>query len=110
MPRERQRITYYTETVLECASGKREARVSDLSTGGCYIDSIANVQEGEKVSFQILVEPGIKLTLNGEVAYQLRGNGFGVKFVGLGETEIDLIGRIIKSTGVDPRQGDSKET
>jgi hypothetical protein len=99
MPREHDRINYLTETVLECTSGKREARISDLSTGGCYIDSIATVQEGELVSFEIVAEPGVRLKLKGKVAYLLGGNGFGIKFQNLSDNERELIGRMVESGG-----------
>ena len=91
------RIEYLTETVLESASGKREARISDLSPGGCYIDSIASVQIGEKVSFEIVVLPGVRMALIGEVAYIHDGNGFGIKFTDLTDEQRDFIDKLVKS-------------
>ena len=68
MPREHDRVSYFTETVLESASGKREARISDLAPGGCYIDSIVGVQPGDAVSFDIVKPPDTRMNFSGEVA------------------------------------------
>jgi hypothetical protein len=97
MPRQDERVTYYTETTLECSSGKRDVRISDLSRGGCYIDSIATVQEGEIVSFDIVVPPGVRLKFQGEVAYIVSGMGFGVRFVSMNDEKQDFVDGIIKS-------------
>lgn len=85
MPREQERVTYLTETVLECMSGRREARISDVSTGGCYIDAIAEVSVGEEISFELRLPTGAAVPVRGKVAYVLPGNGFGVSFTELDE-------------------------
>ena len=82
MPRKEERKTVFTEIVLEWSSGKREARVSDLSPGGCFVDTIATATVGEVVSLELKTGSG-DLDLTGEVAYILNGVGFGIKFVGL---------------------------
>ena len=98
MPREHERVSYFTETVLESASGKREARISDLGPGGCYIDSIAGVQTGESVSFDIVKPPDTRMNFSGEVAYIFPGNGFGVKFTELTDEKRRFIDELIKSS------------
>lgn len=85
MPREQERFPFLTEIVLEWASGKREARISDLSMGGCYIDTIAGISEGEKVSLEIRNVNGSSMPFEGTVAYVLDGFGFGVRFSELSE-------------------------
>lgn len=92
MPREHDRIPYLTEIVLESSSGKREARISDLGPGGCYIDSIAAVHEGEKVSFDIVMAD-VQMNFSGEVAYAFPGNGFGVRFTDLTDDKREFIRR-----------------
>ena len=99
MPREQERVTYLIEIVLECASGKREARISDLSPGGCYIDSIVAVQEGEPVGFSLNSPDGETLPFTGEIAYVLDGFGFGVKFTGLTDEHKTFLDQVIKAHG-----------
>ncbi len=45
MPRKEERVPFLMEILLESASGKREARISDIGPEGCYIDSIVTTQE-----------------------------------------------------------------
>ena len=81
MPRQHERVPYLTEVVLEFASGRREATVSDLSEGGCYIESWAGVQPGDTVQFEMQMPSGESMPIVGEVTYAFEGMGFGVKFL-----------------------------
>ncbi|MGH9819921.1 MAG: PilZ domain-containing protein, partial [Pyrinomonadaceae bacterium] len=69
MPREEERVHYYTEILLESGAGIRGARISDVSAGGCYIDTISPPPEGENVSFEFKNPAGARLKFNGTVAY-----------------------------------------
>ena len=93
-------MSYRIETVLESASGKREVRISDLAPGGCYIESIINVTQGETVSFSVMSSAGGQIKFTGEVAYIFPGNGFGVKFTELTDEQREFIDQIISSTSV----------
>ena len=86
MPRKHERVPILTEIVLESASGKREARISDISIGGCFVDTIVTARVGEPVALRITLPPGYVLELKGEIAYVLDGCGFGVSFTDLSET------------------------
>ena len=99
MPRELERYQYFVEIVLESSSGKRDARISDISSGGCYIDTIVVAQEGEDVSFELKDVAHQNLTFTGTVAYVLDGMGFGIKFTNLTEPHQAVIDQIIKSSG-----------
>ena len=66
---------------MEFASGRREARVSDLSEGGCYVESWAGVRPGDTVQFEMQTPSGETLPLVAEVTYAFEGMGFGVKFL-----------------------------
>ncbi|HKX83134.1 MAG TPA: PilZ domain-containing protein [Pyrinomonadaceae bacterium] len=85
--RESERQPFLDEIMLEFSSGKREARVSDISMGGCYVDSIAGVTEGEPVSFDMSTGDGTSLAFTGEVAYVFPGMGFGIKFTNITEEQ-----------------------
>ena len=97
MPRKEERISYLNEVVLEWSSGKREARITDLSSGGCYVDTIATIPEGEHISFELRTADGKFLALKGEVAYAMPGFGFGIKFVDLSDEATAALDRIIKN-------------
>ncbi len=87
----------FNKIILESASGKREARISDISTSGCYIDTIAAANEGETVSFEIVRPDGNRVKFTGKVAYALEGFGFGVRFTDLSEEKILFLNEIIRT-------------
>lgn len=96
MPREHERYPHFIEIVLESASGKREARISDVSVGGCFIDSIAGVFVTEPVSFVVKADDGRIIEFAGEVTYIFPGIGFGVKFADLSEEAVEYLNQVIK--------------
>ena len=98
MNREQKRAPYLIEAILEFSSGRREARISDLSLGGCYVDSIAPVAQGETIAFDIPVAEGKLLHLVGTVAHVFESNGFGVKFAELSQADTMQILELIKAS------------
>lgn len=95
MPRKHERSTFLTEIVLESASGKREARISDVSEGGCFVDTIVTVRPGEEVSLSGTLEGGENLNVKGKVAYVLDGFGFGVEFTEVSDESRQAINKIL---------------
>ena len=93
--REHERKQFFGELLLEFTSGRRKARISDISLGGCYVDSIASVIEGETIRLIITIPSGESIQFAGEVAYVLPGLGFGVRFIGLNEERTSFLDKII---------------
>lgn len=91
MPRQDERYSYLKEVELEFASGKRSARISDISLGGCYIDTIAQVPVGDKLTLHIASTRGDSQQFTGKVAYVLEGFGFGVEFVDLTDAQREFL-------------------
>ncbi|MBA2334348.1 MAG: PilZ domain-containing protein [Pyrinomonadaceae bacterium] len=97
MPRKEERVPFLMEILLESASGKREARISDIGPEGCYIDSIVTTQEGETVSLEISRPDGEAMKFTGKVAYALEGFGFGVRFTDLSDANKTFLEEIIRA-------------
>jgi hypothetical protein len=57
-----------------------EVLVSDLSAGGCFVESSEEVREGDLVKLRFAVPGHGELTVWGNVAYWVRDTGFGVRF------------------------------
>ncbi len=93
--REHERKQFFAEATLEFSSGKYQARVSDISLGGCYVDSIASVVDGEAISLTLAVGSGEAMRFAGVVAYVLAGFGFGVRFTDLTEEKTDFLRSVI---------------
>jgi len=95
MPRQNDRYTYLKEVELEFSSGKRSARISDISAGGCYIDTIAQIPVGELLKLHISSASGDTMEFNGKVAYVLDGFGFGVEFVDLTDAQREFLNLLL---------------
>jgi hypothetical protein len=102
MPRKSQRLPVSLAISLESSSGRREARVSDLSMEGCFIDTILEVAEGETVKFDLLLPGDKPVELSGEAVYIMPRIGFGVRFADLTEEKKILLEHIILTYGGDP--------
>lgn len=60
-------------------SGTRECRITDLSVGGCFIDSFATSGVGGKVTVDVRLS-GQSFRLKAEVVYVDKVQGFAVRF------------------------------
>ena len=74
---------------LEC-SWDREARVADISVGGCYVDCRLVPSVGRGVEFWASFNL-VPLEIQGTVAYVKPGQGFGLEF---GELSGDTLERL----------------
>lgn len=75
---------------------KQAARVTDLSDGGCYLDTVGEVQQGDVVGFRVLLPDGDWLYLEGEVRHHRPGAGFGVQFTDLNEDQEEKIRWVLR--------------
>ena len=90
MPDER-RINKRKRILLEAkwkgVSRRHEARVDDVSLGGCFVNTYAQVELGEHIDLQIQLASGEWLPLRGDVASYQPGVGFGMSFTSLTDEE-----------------------
>jgi Tfp pilus assembly protein PilZ len=83
------------DAVWDGKSGNYSARVTDLSEGGCYVDTLGEAQVGEILSLKIQVPSGEWLELSGEVAHQTPPLGFGLRFQNLTDEQFDKLRSVI---------------
>jgi hypothetical protein len=76
-------------------SGRNEARIEDLSLGGCFVNTKGRVDIGEVVGIEIKLPSGEWLPLRGEVATYMVGTGFGVLFTFLTDEEEQALRELI---------------
>ncbi len=60
--------------------------VTNLSEGGCYLDSVGEIRRGEIVGFRVLLPDQDWLYLEGEVRHHGL-SGFGIQFVDLNDEQ-----------------------
>jgi len=101
--RSKPRLSINLGAEWESPAGKRSARITNLSEGGCYLDSVGDVRRGEIVGFRVLLPEDDWLYLEGEVRHHSAGEGFGVRFIDLNEDQEsklkDLIRRAAEEEG-----------
>ena len=71
--------------------GNRPARITDLSEGGCFVDTTGEAYIGEVLTFHVEIPDGKSLELTGEVAHHMRPVGFGLRFVDMTDEQRELL-------------------
>lgn len=90
------RLRLPLEVRWEGLSGKHEARVYDLSAGGCYIESMGQVMDGERIVFRVQTPRGRWLVLHGEIVHHQPNMGFGVRFLPLAPPTAQQLTELIR--------------
>lgn len=85
------------EAKWESMSNTHEARVDDVSVGGCFVNTLGRVEPKEEVNLQIQLPSGSWLRLRGHVTSYQPGVGFGVAFTSLSEMETAALTELIAS-------------
>lgn len=89
--REKPRLRVSLDAMWDSSTEAHSARITDLSEGGCFLDSVGEVRAGEIVGFRVLLPDDDWLYLEGEVRHYTAGRGFGVKFVELNEEQTERL-------------------
>ena len=78
-PRRYPRWPVSIDCEVEGAATSASMRLSELSVGGCYVDTRMVFSDGTPVTIKAMF-PGADLTFTGKVLYAQPGYGFGVGF------------------------------
>lgn len=76
-------------------SRRHEARVDDVSLGGCFVNTYGHVEFNEPVELEILLPSGDWLELQGTVATYHAGVGFGMAFNSLNDEQTASLKELI---------------
>ena len=98
MPEERrtdQRVPLNLSARYDGLSGVHEARVEDISMGGCFVNARGMVDSGEVITIEIKMPSGEWLPLRGEVTSCQPGIGFGMVFTFLTAEEENTLQQLI---------------
>jgi len=94
--RSKPRLSVQLDAVWHGEEERHSARITDLSEGGCYLDTVGEVMAGEIVAFRVLLPDDDWLYLEGEVRHHSHGRGFGVQFVDLNEEQTEKLLLLLK--------------
>ena len=93
--RSENRLEVCLDAVWDGKSGNYTARVTDLSEGGCYVDTLGEAAAGEVLYFKLQMPDGDWLDLSGEVAHTTPPLGFGLRFLNPTDEQIDKLRSLI---------------
>ncbi len=77
------------------ASGASPCRLTDLSLGGCYVQSRATPIKGEETTVTVVFGDGHTMAFTGTVVYADPGMGFAVEFTPMTTDQINAHGVLI---------------
>lgn len=93
--RESERVRADLEAHWEGVLTRRDGRVVDISSSGCFILTPDEVQPEELIRLEIRLPTGRWIYLWGEVVYKIEEMGFAVRFTGSDEMEVQMLGMLI---------------
>ncbi len=102
MPQERrsdERVIPNLAARWDGLSGKGDARIEDISLGGCFVNTRGVVTPGEILTLEIRLDSGEWLMLRGEVVTYQPAIGFGLVFSYLIDEEQRILQQLITSLG-----------
>ena len=76
-------------------SRRHEARVDDISLGGCFVNTYGKVELGEPVNLEMELPSGEWLPLRGTVASYQPGVGFGMSFTSVSKEEVAALRELL---------------
>ena len=71
--RTKQRLEVRLNAMWDSSTEAHSAQITNLSEGGCYLDSVGEVRRGEIVGFRVLLPDDDWLYLEGEVRHHSAG-------------------------------------
>ena len=102
-PEERASVTVSFDVVWQGSSGKQDARMSEISMDGCFIDSrVQGRALGDRVEFKVHLPDGPWVSLQGELIVEDYPIGFGLRFSELTDADKVLLAQVVTAHGGDP--------
>jgi len=99
IPKSKDEVIVSLEVVWQGIAGKYDARMSEISMDGCFIDSMGQETMGETVSFKVRLPSGVWASLQGKVVYQEYPIGFQLEFTNLTEADRRILAQVIATHG-----------
>jgi CheY-like chemotaxis protein len=89
--------------VWQGSTGKQDARMSEISMEGCFIDSkVQGRALGDKVEFKVRLPSGPWVSLQGELVSEDYPIGFGLRFSNLRDEDKRLLAEVVIAHGGNP--------
>ena len=90
-----EQVNVSLDVVWQGAAGKIDARISEISVDGCFIESMGQEILGETIIFSVQLPGGIWVKLAGEIIRKEPETGFEVRFTNRTEENRQLLSQVI---------------
>ena len=97
--RKHRRVSRPFEGSWRGASGANMCRISDVSLGGCFVQTLSPATPGEETQITITFGKDLSMTFAGKVIYAEPSMGFAVKFNELNEEGSEEVRRLLEALG-----------
>ena len=95
--RRHERVPIPVEVLWGGGTRTSGARTTDISEGGCFIDTIGHAAVGERIDFKLLLPDGEWIPVQGEVVYELPRTGFGVRFTNILDSDRERLKALLET-------------
>jgi len=95
------RVARPFEGTWKGASGTTRCRIADISTGGCFVQTLALPAAGETTVVTVAIGDSHAITFTGTVVYVDPGMGFAVQFAPLASASADELRRLLTALMAD---------
>jgi CheY-like chemotaxis protein len=103
LPEQHDLIPASLDVVWQSSAGKRDARMSEISMDGCFIDDGPQGGAlGDIVEFKVHLPSGPWVSLQGELVHEDHPQGFGLRFKGLTDGDKRLLAQVVVAHGGGP--------
>ncbi len=100
--------TVSLDVIWQGSSGRHDARMSEISMDGCFIDTkVQGRTLGEIVEFKVHLPDGPWVSLQGELVSQEYPIGCELRFTGLTEGDRRLLSQVVAAHGGLPAEAHS---
>lgn len=95
--RQHERMPVVVEVHWDGGTRTSGARTTDISEGGCFVDTLAHAPVGETIDFQMLLPDGTSIVGQGVVVYELERMGFGIRFTNISGSDRERLRTLLKT-------------
>lgn len=95
--RKHERVPILVEVLWGGGTRTSGARTTDISEGGCFIDTMEHAAVGETIGFKLLLPDGEWIPVQGQVVYELPRTGFGVRFTNISDSDRERLKALLKT-------------
>jgi hypothetical protein len=85
------------EASWEGSGIKSRARTVDISATGCFIDTLAEVEVGERLNLKFTLHDGQPISVQAVVMYRMPSLGFGVRFTKISDSDRLRLDALLKT-------------